>query len=81
MKFTQFICSSKTVKNASKAGVMAAFMFMAIASTDEVETSAPPDSSQKNPLGNSVVCGNVEVTIKSVSERYQVGGEMFERPS
>lgn len=54
---------------------VALFAIFAVASTDEEETSAPPENSSKTALQVPVACGNVEATITSVSTRNSVGGE------
>ena len=56
---------------------VALFVIFAVASTDEEETSAPPENSSMTALRVPVACGNVEASITSVSTRNSVGGEYF----
>jgi Domain of unknown function (DUF4352) len=69
--------SPNVLKKIAMVGTIAAFMFMAIASTDEEETSKPPDSSTRTAVGRSKPCGNVEVVITSASTRNEVGDDML----
>lgn len=65
------------LQKALVAGTISAFMFMAVASTDVEETSAPPETSEQIAMETTAPCGNVEVKITKVSSRSQVGDMEF----
>jgi hypothetical protein len=79
MKTSQTTETSKMgyLQKALAAGTICAFMFMAIASTDVEETSAPPETSERLAMGTTASCGNVDVTITKIASKDRVGDMDF----